>query len=148
MPAIQATDGELQDVFGFSEGDDWTRFNCDTLCWMYFRDKQLFDGPQKRPKLFKLCAEEILSASGPLAEPMDRMQKYLDANPDIGWTAVSVTHHHLKQRAKFWRLRSQTEEESQELLQMVRSGSYAAVGPTPPKKDMITRSMSKGRRGL
>jgi hypothetical protein len=151
MPAVQAKDEELQDVFGFGEGNDWTRFNCDTLCWMYFRDKHLFDGPQKRPKLFKSCAEEFLTASGPLAEPVARMQKYLEANPDIGWDAVSVTHQHLKQRAKFWRLKSRTKDEQEELLRMVRSGSYSTIGPTPPNEGVTTRSMSKApgqTRGL
>ena len=146
MPAIQDKDGELQEVFGLGERDDWARFNCDTLCWMYFRDKQLFDGPQKRPKLYKSCAEEFLTAGGPLAKPMARMQRYLVANPDIGWDAVSVAHQHLKQRAKFWRLKSRTKEEQDELLAMVRSGSYTAVGPTPPKEGMTTRSMSKAPR--
>jgi len=146
MPAIQAKDGELQEVFGLGEEDDWTRFNCDTLCWMYFRDKQLFDGSQKRPQLYKSCAEEFLTAGGPLAEPMARIQRYLGANPDIGWDAVSVAHQHLKQRAKFCCFKSRTKEEQDELLAMVRSGSHTVVVSTPRKEGMTTRSMSKAPR--
>jgi hypothetical protein len=145
MPAVQAKDAELQEAFGLEEGDHWTRFNCDTICWMYYRDKQLFDGPQRRPKLFRTCAEEFLTATGPLAEPVVNMLRYLEANPDLGWDAVSVAHQHLKQRAKFWRLKSRTSEEQAELLRMVRGGSYSSVGPTPPRQGVITRSMSNAR---
>ena len=70
MPAIQAKNGELHNVFGLGKGDDWTGFNSDTLCWIYFWDKQLFNGPQKTPKLYKSCSEEFVTAGGLLAEPM------------------------------------------------------------------------------
>jgi len=145
MPAVQAKDAELQEAFGFDEAEVWTRFNCDTMCWMYYRDKQLFDGPQRRPKLFRTCAEELLEATGLLVEPIAHMQRYLEANTELGWEPVSVAQQDLKQGAKFWRLKYRSPEDQEELLRMVRGGSYASVRPTPLREGVTTRRMSQAR---
>jgi hypothetical protein len=129
MPAIQATDAQLAEWFGFEESD-WEGFVSETLLWILAVEPALVAGPRANPALFAASIEKLILAFPNEFRTLHANQPHLNDR--------DVAHTYLKSRTKYLRVR-QHKEVYEELNKMARKSKYA--------KTMQTRSMKASGSG-